>query len=151
MRELENLSKFQRRATPLEMCRYLVKRVRERFNAERVAVLWVEAKSHYWRLWPEVELWGKGRDARTYAGPHPIIAHPPCGPWGKFKGMCFRQAREDGIYAIDLVHRWGGVIEQPLGSTLFQEHGRGGEVEMIKQGDHGHLAEKATLLYWAWR
>ncbi len=40
------------------------------------------------------------------------------------------------------------MVEQPLGSTLFAEHGReGATIERVNQGDYGHQAEKATLLY----
>lgn len=106
-RAFETLGRFDRKATPLPMARYLVDRVRLMFGLHTVAVLWVERRSHYWKLWPGVELWGLGRDARTYAGPHPIIAHPPCGPWGKYKANCFDR-KEDGILAVELVHRWGG-------------------------------------------
>jgi hypothetical protein len=147
LRPLEHLGRFDRKATPLPLCRWLVDRVRERFQVEKVAVLWVERRSHYWRLWPEVELWGKGRDARTYAGPHPVICHPPCGPWGNYKAKAL-ESREDGLIAMEMVHRWGGVIEHPVGSCLFRDHGRGGTIERIDQADFGHQARKATLLYW---
>lgn len=148
MRALENLSRFQRRATPLPFCRFLVAQVQGRFACQKVAVLWVEPQSNYWRLWPRVEMWGVGRDARTYAGPHPVICHPPCGPWGKYRANC-THPREDALIALDFVHRWGGVIEHPVGSSLFRDHGRGGTLEVVNQGDYGHLALKPTLLYWA--
>lgn len=144
----EKLSRFQRRATPLPFCRHLVEQVRARLAVKTVAVLWVEPRSHYWRLWPGVEMWGRGRDARTYSGPHPVICHPPCGPWGKYRANC-SHSREDGIIAIDMVHRWGGVVEHPVGSSLFRDHGRGGQIERVNQIDFGHAALKPTLLYWA--
>lgn len=112
----------------------------------RVAVLWVERKSPYWRLWPTVELWGRGRDANTYHGPFPIIAHPPCGPWGKYKTVS-QESRSDGIQAMSHVHQWGGIVEQPLGSELFALHGGPGRIAKVNQGDFGHLALKPTLLY----
>lgn len=148
MRPFENLSMRQRRATPLAVCRWLVKRVKDRFGVDTVAVLWVERKSNYWCLYPTVELWGLGRDARTYRGPHPVICHPPCGPWGKYKKNC-HESKEHGLIAIDLMHRYGGVIEHPVGSSLFAEYGRGGVIERFNQGDMGHQCLKPTLLYWA--
>ena len=32
---------------------------------------------------PGVQLWDEARDARTYAGPWPVVAHPPCQTWCK--------------------------------------------------------------------
>ncbi len=148
-RPCQNLSRYQRELTPLPFARYLLGRVLALCPAERVAVLWVSRRTRYGWLYPAVDLWGTRRDARTYAGPWPVIAHPPCGPWGKLKWNS-RQDKQAGIIAIDLVHRWGGVIEQPVGSTLFAEHGREGAlIERVNQGDFGHAAEKATLLYFA--
>lgn len=143
----EKLSRFQRRATPLALCRHLVDRVSNHYGSATVAVLWIERKSHYWKLWPAVELHGVGRDARRYSGPFPVICHPPCGPWGKYKANC-NHNKEDAIIAMELVHRWGGVVEHPVGSSLFMEHGLDGVVERINQADFGHMAMKPTLLYW---
>ena len=42
-----------------------------------VAALYVEPDGPYSNL-DGVEVWDEARDARTYAGPHPVVAHPPC-------------------------------------------------------------------------
>jgi len=42
--------------------------------------LYVEPNSVYKRL--GLDCWDEKRDARTYRGPGPIIAHPPCARWG---------------------------------------------------------------------
>ena len=147
---VELLSHKARELTPLPFARLLVARVRQMFCVEHVAVLWVHRKSTYWQLWPEVELWGAGRDANKYDGPWPIIAHPPCGPWGNYKAVC-KQSKHHGINAMKLVHRWGGIVEQPVGSSLFREHGLpAGTIEKVNQGVHGHPSIKATNLY-IWR
>jgi hypothetical protein len=55
---------------------------------------------------------------------------------------------------MELVHRWGGVVEQPKGSQLFRQYGRGGAIEEVNQGDYGMKSpgglyiRKPTLLYW---
>jgi len=141
------LSKRQRRLTPLPFARYLLARVLEMHPAERVAVLWCCPRSLYGLLWPQVQIWTARNDARRYAGPWPVICHPPCGPWGVWAWKS-RESREHGLIALEMVHRWGGVVEQPAGSQLFKMHGRGGVVEKVSQGDFGHLARKDTLLYW---
>lgn len=146
MKPCERLSRYQRRATPPEFARYLLYRVRELCGPGKVAVLWVERKSPYWRLWPEVELWGLGRNAFTYAGPHPVICHPPCAPWSKFKWKS-KESKLHGAAAVAHVERWGGVIEQPFGSTLFRDLACPGNVEIIDQSFFGHKSQKKTILY----
>lgn len=47
-----------------------------------VAALYVEAGGSYYGL-PGVDPWDETRDARLYAGPWPVVAHPPCQRWGK--------------------------------------------------------------------
>lgn len=91
-------------------------------------------------------MWDIDRDARTYNGPYPIVAHPPCGPWGKL-AWSSRESIIDGITAIRMVHRFGGIVEQPLGSQLFAEYGRDGTVVRVNQSDYGHQSLKPTLLY----
>lgn len=113
-----------------------------------MAVLWVEEKTVYHRLWPAVETWPESRNAMLYTGPWPVICHPPCGPWGFLKWKCVHQSREHGVHAMELVHRWGGVVEQPLGSCLFREHGDGRAVEVVDQSAYGHMIRKRTQLYW---
>ncbi len=100
-----------------------------------VAALYVEEGGAYYGI-PGVDPWPESRDARGYAGPHPVVAHPPC-------------------------ERWGGVLEHPEGSHAFRRFSlaipprRGGWVACIdggwtccvEQGHYGHPARKATWLY----
>ena len=46
----------------------------------KIAALYVETGGCYFGL-PDVDPWDEARDARLYAGPHPVVAHPPCGRW----------------------------------------------------------------------
>lgn len=146
-RPLEKLSKRQREATPIPFALYLLAGVWQRFPCSRVAVLFTQERSNYLRLSPWVDVWDAKRDARCYSGVNPIIAHPPCGPWGKYRYRC-KQDASLGILAMNLVHQWGGVVEQPLGSRLFALHGMFGQIQKIRQCDYGHESIKDTLLYW---
>ena len=49
--------------------------------ARTVAVLFARADSYYKTL-PGCEVYDMERDARTYDGPWPVVAHPPCRAWG---------------------------------------------------------------------
>jgi hypothetical protein len=143
----ERLSKRQRATTTLAFARHLLDGVLARHPAERVAVLWVMRRSNYNALWPTVQLWTERADAHRYNGPWPVICHPPCGPWGQYHKVC-KQSREHGLLAMELVHRWGGVVEQPATSCLFRLHGDGRAVEHVRQGDFGFPTPKPTILYW---
>ncbi len=48
-----------------------------------IAALFVETGGAYFSV-PGVDPWDEARDARTYAGPHPVVAHPPCERWGRY-------------------------------------------------------------------
>jgi hypothetical protein len=118
-----------------------------------------------------VDPWDEARDARTYAGPHPVVAHPPCQRWGRFwhgsprKPHQFKLGDDGGCFeaAFDAVRRWGGVIEHPAHSkawdafNLFKPETGGGWhtdtaatpawVCHVEQGHYGHISRKATWLY----
>lgn len=49
-------------------------------DAVIVAALFVETGGAYFGL-DDVDPWDITRDARQYAGPHPVVAHPPCSTW----------------------------------------------------------------------
>lgn len=136
-----------------------------------IAALFVDEAGCYAGL-DDVWVWGPTRDARTYAGPHPVVAHPPCARWGRywFGGPSARVRRrrgdDDGCFAAALraVQVWGGVLEHPEASSAFVAHGlasppkAGGWVPAglwapgwtccVEQGHYGHSARKATWLYY---
>jgi hypothetical protein len=135
----------------------------------RVAALFVAANGPYSGL-PGVDVWDVHRDARTYAGPYPIVAHPPCERWGRYwhGGPSARVRRvkgaDDGCFASALgsVRMWGGVLEHPAASSAWREFGlkrppraggwiaadwEGGWTCCVDQGHYGHRAQKATWLY----
>ena len=78
-----------------------------------VAALYVDPRGPYPKLLGPEMCWDEQRDARTYAGPWPVVAHPPCGPWGRLRHMCTKQDGSLAMLAIAQVRRWGGVLEQP--------------------------------------
>lgn len=127
-----------------------------------VAALYIDPRGPYPKM-PGVECWDEARDARLYAGPHPVVAHPPCGPWGNLKHMRVpnRERRHDDVACADpavrAVRAWGGVLEQPSGSAMFRAFGmphpgelpdaHGGVSFAVDQCDWGHVARKATWIY----
>ncbi len=134
-----------------------------------IAALYVETGGCYFGL-PGVDPWDQARDARLYAGPWPVVAHPPCQRWGRFwhgsprKPHQFALGDDGGCFAAALaaVRRWGGVLEHPADSKAWEAHGlfrpnrsggwgiadwRGGWTCYVEQGFYGHAARKATWLY----
>ncbi len=118
-----------------------------------VAALYVDRLGPYPKL---VSDWyDEARDARSYDGPLPIVAHPPCGPWSSLRHLHSKPEQRDlGIFAVEQVRKWGGVLEQPAGSLLFDEcdmHQTSGSYNdfslAVEQVAWGHCARKRTWLY----
>ncbi len=86
-----------------------------------IAALYVHPRGPYQAL--GLDCWDEERDAKKYEGPFPVIAHPPCGPWGKMRGLCTIQDPSCGPRAVEQVRRWGGVLEHPRDSRLFRHCG----------------------------
>lgn len=132
-----------------------------------IAALYVETNGCYYGL-PGVDPWDLERDARTYAGPHPVLAHPPCDRWCQMAPV--NQARyghkvgdDGGCFeaALSAVRTWGGVLEHPALSLAWAHFDLprppasggwvrgwcGGWSAHIEQRHYGHRARKATWLY----
>lgn len=134
-----------------------------------VAALYVETGGSYFGL-ADVEPWDKARDARTYRGPWPVVAHPPCQLWVNFAALNFRRyggehnrpGNDGGCFAAALaaVRRWGGVLEHPASSNAWAAFGlprpgvggwSGGPREWVCevwQSAYGHAARKRTWLFY---
>jgi hypothetical protein len=118
-----------------------------------VAALYIDPRGPYPSLVGPELCWDEARDARTYAGPWPVVAHPPCGPWGRLSHFCTTQKpmMALGVCAVEQVRKWGGILEHPEGSRLFDAmkcRGDGiGKLWYVEQGAWGHIAQKRTILY----
>lgn len=135
-----------------------------------VAALYVDPLGPYPKL---VEHWyDEKRDARTYAGPWPVVAHPPCQLWVNFAALNFkryggehnRPGNDGGCFesALTAVQRFGGVLEHPAGSNAFAAHnipapkgagwnylGAGQWICEVWQSAYGHRARKRTWLFYS--
>lgn len=123
-----------------------------------IAVLFARTDSVY-KTMPECDVYDIERDARTWTGSMPVVAHPPCRGWGRLAQ--FSHATDDermlAVEAVEAVRAWGGVLEHPAESKLWARCGLprpgqfpdadfGYSIE-IRQCDWGHRAEKLTWLY----
>jgi hypothetical protein len=129
-----------------------------------VAALYVQTGGVYYGL-DDVDPWDEARDARLYAGPWPVVAHPPCTAWCILSNCRPEIVRgEDGgcfEAALASVRRFGGVLEHPRYSQAWAEYGlpqpsRYGWTQAmgdpgvsteIDQGAYGHPTHKPTWLY----
>ncbi|SRR6266568_1598138 len=124
---------------------------------KKVAVLFARSDSIY-KMMPECDVFDIERDARTWQGGMPAIAHPPCRAWGSLRH--FAKPRPDekelSIWAVEQVRKNGGILEHPHASTLWPVAGLpaircideyGGWTMPIWQSWFGHRADKATKLY----
>jgi hypothetical protein len=138
-------------------------------GAVTVAALFVQKGGVYYGL-EDVDPWDEERDARKYAGPWPVVAHPPCERWGRYwsggpSAKVRRKLGDDGgcfAAALHAVRTWGGVLEHPEASHAWRWFGLntpdrfggwvnadlvGGWTCCVEQGHYGHRARKATWLY----
>jgi hypothetical protein len=130
-----------------------------------IAALFCDPRGCYANL-PGVDLWDEKRDARLYAGPWPVVAHPPCSRWCQLsyinqKRYGHKIGDDGGCFASALasVRKWGGVLEHPARSYAWAAHGLSrppragwqrvgdGWVCEVSQANYGHRARKLTWLY----
>jgi hypothetical protein len=132
-----------------------------------IAALFVETNGAYFGL-PDVGPWDIHRDARLYAGPHPVVAHPPCARWCRLAGLVearwwHKRGEDGGCFesALRSVRTHGGVLEHPAYSDAWAAYELpapptgsgwvrgicGGWSCYVEQGRYGHAARKATWLY----
>jgi hypothetical protein len=93
-----------------------------------IAALYVDPKGCYAGL-PDVEVWDETRDARRYAGPWPVVAHPPCSRWCRLAGLVekrwgYKKGQDGGCFTMALyaVRKFGGVLEHPAFSDAWLAH-----------------------------
>lgn len=123
---------------------------------KEIAALCVQEKTIY-RRYPQVDCWDKNRDAYLFNDQIPVICHPPCGQWGRFKGVALKDEKEKGLgpHCVDWVRKNGGVLEHPSGSKLFHEMNMPmpGEFDShgftvsVNQSWFGNRGDKSTWLY----
>ena len=108
-----------------------------------VAALYVDPDGVYANL-PDVEVWDEQRDARLYAGPWPVVAHPPCNRWVSY-GALSKRGDDDGCFAaaLDAVQTYGGVLEHPAQSQAWAAYG-------LPQPRHGRGEWVGSLLSGGW-
>lgn len=120
-----------------------------------VPVLCTRSDSVYLAL--GADCFDAGRDCRTYRGTRAVVAHPPCRAWGRLSHMAKPRADEKdvGVWCLATVRMFGGVLEHPAHSRLFDLAGvrpgkrdaGGGYVVPVRQQWFGHPARKDTWLY----
>jgi hypothetical protein len=121
-----------------------------------IAALYVDAKGPYPKM-ANVDCWDEARDARLYDGPHPVVAHPPCGAWGRLSAFAGKSMKHCGPVAVHQVRAFGGVLEHPSASKLWKACAMpkpgelpdsfGGVTIEVLQCEWGHQAAKATWIY----
>lgn len=134
-----------------------------------IAALFVLKNGPYFGL-DQIDPYDEERDAKTYRGPHKVIAHPPCERWGRywFGGPSVTIRRKLGDdkgcfeFALACVRKYGGILEHPEASHAFKHHKLavpkwsggwtppdefGGRSCCVAQGHYGHAARKMTWLY----
>ncbi len=122
-----------------------------------IAVLFARSDSIYKGI-PGCDVFDIDRDALTFSGGMPVIAHPPCRSWGRLAHMAKPRPgeRELAPWAVDQIRKWGGVLEHPVTSRLWKEKPLPGPGErdqfggfsiVVPQYWFGHRCEKMTSLY----
>lgn len=132
-----------------------------------IAALFIDPAGPYPSL--GCDCWDEERDARNYEGPYPVVAHPPCQRWCKLAksvevrlGPKYAVGCDGGCFesAVKSVQTYGGVLEHPAQTSAFTKFNLPNPKEIgwtkfnkgwvceVWQSAYGHLANKATWLYY---
>ena len=111
-----------------------------------------------YKTFDKADVYDIERDATTFAGALPVVAHPPCRAWGRLRKFANPAPgeRELAFFALEQVRNNGGVLEHPESSKLWEECNLpfgeqiddwGGWTLKVDQFWWGHKARKRTWLY----
>ena len=98
-----------------------------------------------------MDCYDKDRNARTFIGDYPVIAHPPCRGWSRSMSKLSKPDPGEmdlAYFCIERILRNGGVLEHPFLSnfvTLFLEDVRF-QVIRLDQDWFGNEFRKRTWL-----
>lgn len=127
-------------------------------------------KDSIYNNFADCDCYNEERNALTYHGELPVIAHPPCQLWGALANVNYKRwggehniPGNDGgkfIFALNAVRKYGGILEHPAKSRAWTKYNLtkpsgigwqktidGGWVCEVWQSAYGHKANKATWLY----
>jgi len=155
----ETVTAFNRLTAAIRKIEHLKKRglIYMTPMTKNVAVLFARSDSLYATM-PGCDVYTAERDARSFPGGKPVIAHPPCRAWGRLRHFAkpLPGEKELALFAVEQVRKNGGVLEHPFKSTLWKAAGLprigerdawGGYTICFPQWWLGHRAEKASLFY----
>lgn len=125
-------------------------------SAARVAALFVRRDTPYASL--GCDCFDVRRDALTWRGGMPGVFHPPCRAWSQLSHFAKPRPgeRQLAVWAMQMVRRWGGVVEHPYNSRLWRESSClsfgvrdqwGGLLVPAFQSWWGHRAPKRSCFY----
>lgn len=98
------------------------------------------------------------RDAFSYTGRIPLIAHPPCRLFSRLRKLSSANPLEKkcAYFALARIRQFGGILEHPRSSTLWLNGGfvldgsvddYGGFLRSVNLSWFGFPAQKRTMLY----
>lgn len=115
-----------------------------------IAVLCANNRSIYNEI-ENIDVYDRRRDARTFAGTAPVIAHPPCRSYSAFMRHWAKPEpgeRDLALFCAERVACNGGVLEHPAHSRFVRRFVGSSEwrIEEVHQGWFGYPTTKATWL-----
>jgi hypothetical protein len=122
-----------------------------------VSILFAARNSVYKTI-PGLDVWDEDRDALNWHGGNPGIFHPPCRLFSKWLRQFSKAPSSEKLlahWAVDQVRTWGGVLEHPACSLLWDEarlpspgtRDKHGLSIAVNQLWWGHKLYKTTWLY----
>lgn len=87
-----------------------------------VSVLFAARDSVYKRF-PGLDVWDEERDALNWPGGNPAVFHPPCRLFCMLRKFSTAPEAEKELayWSVGQVRKWGGVLEHPAHSTLWED------------------------------
>ena len=113
-----------------------------------ITILCAHPNSHYHKI-ANLDIYDKSRDAWTFNGLNPVIAHPPCAQWSRLKFFAHsnHSEKELAIRCYEKVLQNGGALEHPMGSSLWKYLGLQKKVISVDQHWFGFPARKQTYIW----